>query len=1012
MSRIKYRSKEKLSNKMNFKIFHLGQELTVRCSEAFENIIKIASQNDHVFLLTAKKQLFFGHLNGVETRNQLQLELIRNDCIDVACSIDSIYVIDENGLVQHCPLMAFDFDKRWNDIPILNYNGIYEGIMSGSGSSNDADLNNHTDDYTRVVEVNCNNDGALFITENRELYAMGNFNEVCASDQPIKVPQFVDFEILKLAMGEHFAILLTRKRTNRRKTNKKTKIDSNNCDENISLASNTESKSECETEELTNSNKTTKTMDDIESLTVNASNASSLNVTPIKCIKNNSERLTPDDYNMNDEIEKLIKRGNEHINTQVWCFGSVNKGQLGIGDHVKRKQAVELSSLCGQSVCQIYSGDEHTAALTLDGRLYLWGDNSNEQISHWLDREDYSSPRRWHKNEQNILAVQCGQSSTFILMNNLDRHELSRNKHFSGINITKMNDTTAQELISNQNDFLFFANKQYLVCGMAFKMLRFEKFLKIEQQFLQDILQKTKPSAEHFVRTIDRNNLFKYPKMYQQFFQYYIQITELTATNIWSMLDYSRHLTDSNAIAFICKYREFIHIYRLYTKFYCDIICSDDFARTHQAIIPNTDFTSKFAVPMHHTINYVEFLSELLTINIKNELLKDAFDRWTQFRNEIDLMLHAANATITFWMTNQKFIPNGLLQQPERRIIIDSKEHSLKLLPSSRFKTNWFILFNDIFCHSTGSSMSSIKQYSLKTLWITNIVDKDVSSSTSSSSTASNARKYAIKITAPEEQITLSAGSNEIKMRWLDALEYQIKENVGKSYVTKLNLLMRRITTYTFSEKHRVYPSCKYLGQWYHGKLHGLGCIEYPDGRIYTGQFDMNVMSGYGRLTIPNISCYEGKFVDGKYGGFGTLETFLNNENYEGFFRAGHKYGFGVLTDNNRSYIGGFVAGLPHGYGVLDNSDTGEKYMGNFAEGQRSGLGICISDDGKYFGGHFADNELNGSGVAVFTDGSYYDGDLTIFGPNGRGTLYLPIKTIGDEVRFCEVHRNENVGSN
>lgn len=989
---------------MNFKIFHLGQELTIKCSEAFDNIIKIASQNNHVFLLTAKKQLFFGHFNGVETRNQLQLELIRADCIDVACSIDSIYVIDKNGLVQHCPLMAFDFDKRWNDIPILNYSGIYEGILGGSG--NDGNLNNRTDDCTRVVEVNCNNDGALFITANRELYAMGNFNDVCASDQPIKVPQFVDFEILKVAMGEHFAILLTRKRTNHRKSNKKTKLN-NNCDENISLASNTGSKSECETEESTNSSninisKTTSTVDDWESLTMNAaSNASSLNVTtPIECITTSTEKPTPD-YDLNYEIEKLTKRGNEQINTQVWCFGSVNKGQLGIGDHVKRKQAVEVSSLRGQSVCQIYSGDEHTAALTLDGRLYLWGDNSNEQISHWLDKEDYSSPRRWHKNEQNILAVQCGQSSTFILMNNLDRHELSRNKHFSCINITKVNDRTAQESMSNENDFLFLANKQYLVTGTWFEMLRFEKFLEIEQQFLQDILQKTKPSAEHFIRTIDRNNLFKYPKMYQQFFHYYINITELTAINIWSMLNYSRRLTDSNAIAFICKNREFIHIYRWYTKFYCDIICSDDFERTHQAIIPNTDFTSKFAVPMHHTINYVEFLSELLTLNIKNELLKDAFDRWTHFRNEMDLLLNAANATITFWMTNQKFIPNGL-QQPSRRIIIDSKEHSLKLLPSSRFKTNWFILFNDIFCHSTGNSLSSIKQYSLKTLWITNIVDKDVSSSTSSSSTSSTARKYAIKITTPEEQFTLSAGSNEIKMRWLDALEQLIKENVGKSNATKLNLLARRTTTYTFSEKHRVYPSCKYLGQWYHGKLHGLGCIEYPDGRIYTGQFDMNVMSGYGRLAIPNVSCYEGRFVDGKYGGFGTLETFLNDENYEGFFKAGHKYGFGILTDNNRSYIGGFVAGLSHGYGVLDNSDTGEKYMGMFTEGQRSGLGFCISDDGKYFGGHFVDNELNGNGVAVFTDGSYYDGDLTIFGPNGRGTLYLPIEIIGDEVRFTK----------
>lgn len=105
----------------DFKIFHSGHELNVVHNESIDNIVKIASHNDHVFMLTASKQLFFGtpNVNGSQSP-QIQFELIREDVIDVACSVDSIYVIDENGCVQHCPLMAFDFDKRWNDLPILN----------------------------------------------------------------------------------------------------------------------------------------------------------------------------------------------------------------------------------------------------------------------------------------------------------------------------------------------------------------------------------------------------------------------------------------------------------------------------------------------------------------------------------------------------------------------------------------------------------------------------------------------------------------------------------------------------------------------------------------------------------------------------------------------------------------------------------------------------------------------------------------------------------------------------
>lgn len=1010
-----------------FKIFHTGVELNVVCDQQIDNIKKIASFNDHVFMVTAEEQLLFGSIgdeSSAQSRSTIKFDVIRTDVIDVACSVDSIYVVNDKGCVQHCPVLAFEYDKTWIDIPIVNYSAIYESVAMDA-----------IDSTVRVCQVHCNDDGALFITNNRALYAIGNFGDVCTSDQPIKVPQFINYEILQIAMGRHFTVILTRKRNlyDTQKSQASHHIDSNE-DNNLSrtmstVSLNTATRSATLLDDTLNLSEISfldvskNQMEDIDECASTpthfvAGDASesqsmlSVNGASMKTVTNNNTDIESSSsehnsmaFDIEHEISKLTKVGYDLIRTQLWCFGSVNKGQLGTGDHIKRKQAIEVTSLSEQGVQSIACGDEHTAALTLDGRLYLWGDNSNEQISHWLEKEDSSSPKRYYKTEQNVLSAQCGQFSTFVLANNLERSELSRNKHFPTIKMANEYDEMYRH---HQSDYLLLANKQYLVVGQAFKLLRFEKFLKFEQQFLQDILQKARPHLTHFLRTMNRN-VVKNPQLYRQFSHEYKSITELIAANITSIMRFAKQIIDFNAIAFIQYHNEFINVFRLYTKRYCEIICSDDFARTCQLIIPNADFTSKFSTPLQHTANYIEFLRELIHYaSDDNETLKAALANWEQYRSEMDQMLKAAQITISFWNSNQKLIPSHL-QLPHRRVIVDSKELPLKLTPSSRFTSNWFILFNDTFCHSTGSS-SSLKQFSLRTTWVANITDKSdastpstnastpSSSSSSSSSVNAAARKYAFKIITPEEQFLVSATSNESKMRWLHSFDRQIRETLDKASI-KVNLT-RRTTTYTFSEKHRVYPSCKYLGQWFHGKMHGIGCIEYTDGRVYTGQFDMNVINGYGRLNVPNISCYEGRFINGKYHGFGTLETHNLNENYEGSFREGQKYGFGVLIDNNRTYIGDFGFGVPHGYGVLDDSDSGEKYMGTFNEGNRSGHGFCITVDGRYFEGNFADNQLNGSGVAVFTNNSYYEGDLTIYGPIGRGSLFLPTETVRNEVNF------------
>lgn len=369
-----------------FKMFHAGQELNVSSEHRIDGLVKVASQNEHIFLLTVNRELFFGSLNGT-ARTHIHVELIRNDVNDIDCSNDSIYVVDAMGLVQHCPLMAFTFDKHWNDVPIFNYDAIYGGLSAEDSAS------------VRIAHVNCNNDGVLFTTlGTRELYGMGSFGEVCSSDQPVKISQFVNYEILKVSMGKNFALVLTCRRDAAKPLNSMV-----NCynDDTLSMVSSTLS---LNTTASTHAQRVKERIDEndvsvpdqsqneksdgsllsqLDSGVGIAGDADDSSIVP------NTEDITigssSSEYNgfdLDHEISKLQRAGNALIRTILWSFGSENTGRLGVGDHTKRKQAVQVRSLCDQGVRDICCGDDHSAALTLDGRLYLWGKCQFEPLTY------------------------------------------------------------------------------------------------------------------------------------------------------------------------------------------------------------------------------------------------------------------------------------------------------------------------------------------------------------------------------------------------------------------------------------------------------------------------------------------------------------------------------------------------------------------------------------------------------------------------------------------------------
>lgn len=64
------------------------------------------------------------------------------------------------------------------------------------------------------------------------------------------------------------------------------------------------------------------------------------------------------DFRMSTEnrIARMCRIGSQLLDTDVWCFGSVNRGQLGTGDHIKRTCINSVVALSGQGVQKIECG--------------------------------------------------------------------------------------------------------------------------------------------------------------------------------------------------------------------------------------------------------------------------------------------------------------------------------------------------------------------------------------------------------------------------------------------------------------------------------------------------------------------------------------------------------------------------------------------------------------------------------------------------------------------------------
>lgn len=104
-------------------------------------------------------------------------------------------------------------------------------------------------------------------------------------------------------------------------------------------------------------------------------------------------------------------------------------------------------------------------------------------------------------------------------------------------------------------------------------------------------------------------------------------------------------------------------------------------------------------------------------------------------------------------------------------------------------------------------------------------------------------------------------------------------------------------------------------------------------------------------------------------------------------YQGGCQQGPGVMhTAQGGLYLGAFSAGKFHGEGYW--SSPSQLYKGQFAQGQRSGLGTLAESIGNFYQGQWQAHVLHGHGVEITSRGDIYIGQWQKGKKQGQGVLY------------------------
>lgn len=148
----------------------------------------------------------------------------------------------------------------------------------------------------------------------------------------------------------------------------------------------------------------------------------------------------------------------------------------------------------------------------------------------------------------------------------------------------------------------------------------------------------------------------------------------------------------------------------------------------------------------------------------------------------------------------------------------------------------------------------------------------------------------------------------------------------------------------------------RYEGQFRNSKPDIHGTFTYPNDDKYVGSFKEGVRHGSGELFHPDGSVTSGQWKEGEYIGTNEYVDIRHLGCIEGDCQNGSGQ---YIFKDGAHYEGQFKDGYPHGKGTVTYL-TGEKYIGELANGKFNGHGTLFRQDGTNVSGYWKDDYYQG----------------------------------------------------
>lgn len=100
---------------------------------------------------------------------------------------------------------------------------------------------------------------------------------------------------------------------------------------------------------------------------------------------------------------------------EVYGWGFNDKGQLGLGHRFNQEHPQKIKALEGIKVVELSCGQQHSACVTEDGRIFTWGLNVFGQLGLGHLEEQLEPKHVVLLKEHNMISVACGSEHTIAL---------------------------------------------------------------------------------------------------------------------------------------------------------------------------------------------------------------------------------------------------------------------------------------------------------------------------------------------------------------------------------------------------------------------------------------------------------------------------------------------------------------------------------------------------------------------------------------------------------------------